>query len=521
MKRALLGVLVLLAVAVVGVVEGAWAVVKMECEQRGATWTGSSWSPLSRSLSGFSYGPFTDAELSWSPTSFTTARLSGARVELLDRPKGASGGGSSEEGGSGGPPLLVVEDLQVLAAGEPLATLSGEIVAGVGELRGEGASLTLPGPQGARARLILSGLEVPHEAVSGPVELSLLLADPPRAELSAAGLRVKHELLSERSMGLPPLTASLELVGNTASGPVQLGEVTGTLRLDLDTDRLELSLPDQPAEPVFRVFEDIVPELKWAHVDGTVGAEASYGWSDGSWTLEPRLRDLQVDGAVRNLGELRGGRFTYRAWDADGEEVFRDSGEGTPGWVPWHQVSPHLFAAVVAAEDSAFHSHAGYSEASILAAIEANQEAGGVVRGGSTITQQLAKNLYLDGERSLERKLRELLLAIELDRALGKRRVLEIYVNIVEWGPGFWGVQAASETYFLRQPQSLPPNEAAFLAALLPDPKGTYTRWYLRDRASSVRIDWILENMANGGDLSPAEARAQAAAPLRFVPPPK
>ena len=519
MKKALLGLVVLLVVALVGLVEGAWFVVKMECEQRGATWTGSSWSPLSRSLQGFSYGPFTDAELSWSPLEFTTARLSGAQVELLNRPESGGAG----EGGSagGGPPRLIVQDLQVTAAGEPLVSLSGELVEGQGELSGEGATLTLPGRAVARAELILSGLEVPHEAISGTVELSLILADPPRAELSAPGLSLKHELLSKRAMRLPPLTASLELDGQRASGPVQLGEISGTLSLDLEQDRLALSLPDQPAEHVIRVFEDIVPELKWAHVDGTLGAEASYGWADGSWTLEPRMRDLRVDGAVRNLGELRSGRFTYRAWDADGEEVFRDSGEGSEGWVPWHEISPHLFAAVVAAEDSAFHSHAGYSEASILAAIQANQEADGVVRGGSTISQQLAKNLFLDGERTLERKLRELLLAVELDRALGKRRVLELYVNVVEWGPGFWGVQAASETYFLRQPKTLPPNEAAFLAASLPDPKGTYTRWYLRGRASSVRIDWILENMANGGHLSASEARAQANSPLRFVPPPK
>ena len=198
----------------------------------------------------------------------------------------------------------------------------------------------------------------------------------------------------------------------------------------------------------------------------------------------------------------------------------RASGEGTPDWTPLREASDHLPAAIIAAEDSAFLRHPGYDLQAIEAAIAENQQAGGVVRGASTLTQQLAKNLFLDGERTVERKLRELLLAAELDRALGKDRVMELYINVVEWGPEIWGVQQACDAYFARRPATLPANEAAFLAAILPAPRDFYERWYLKGRAGSFKIDWVLTNMADGKHFSHARARREKARPLRFVPPP-
>ncbi len=97
---------------------------------------------------------------------------------------------------------------------------------------------------------------------------------------------------------------------------------------------------------------------------------------------------------------------------------------------------------------------------------------------------------------------------------------MELYINVVEWGPDLHGISEASEYYFLKRPSNLKPNEAAFLAAILPAPRTYHDTWYLRGRAGSVRIDWILQNMADGEWLSRYEARKWAKSTIRFVPPP-
>ena len=176
--------------------------------------------------------------------------------------------------------------------------------------------------------------------------------------------------------------------------------------------------------------------------------------------------------------------------------------------------------AVIASEDIRFTQHEGFDLEAMQSALEANQAAGAIERGGSTLSQQLAKNLFLDGQRTLVRKLRELLLAIEMDRSLGKGRILELYLNVVEWGPGLYGVQEASERYFMRRASQLRPHEAAFLAAILPSPRRFYRQQYLRNKAQETRIDWILDNMGNAGHLNEREVQQWSDAPLRFVPPP-
>ncbi|HJN74123.1 MAG TPA: biosynthetic peptidoglycan transglycosylase [Myxococcota bacterium] len=515
MRSKLVAALVVLVVLCFGALEGAWFFALKEAEQAGVDWVDADWGVRSRTLYGVRYGPALaeEVELEWGRVT-----LRNVEVDVLE----LKGGSSGLEGESSGlPPVEVVIEGLVLRLGErELATLSGHLNEhGQGKLRGEGSELQVPAPMGARARLTLEQ-PVEHEHVNGTVKVIAVLSDPPVVRLQSDDLVVQHELLSTKQMALPPLKGEFSIEDDALAGVLSLGELPMQTRVELDGG-LHVQADNADAGPVFAVFADIVPELRWAHVEGEISFEASYSLADGSWTLEQQIHRLGVSGAVKNLGTLRGGPFTYAVRDPEGNIVPRECGEGSEGWTPIHRVSDHLLAAIIAAEDSAYYDHTGYSQASIDEALQANIEAGEVVRGGSTLTQQLAKNLFLDGERTMERKLREMVIAVELDRALGKRRVLELYVNVVEWGPEMWGVEAASDRYFLRQPEVLPPNEAAFLAALLPDPRGMYTQWYLADRASHVRIDWILENMANGGHLTEAEAASWAREPLRFVPPPK
>ncbi len=140
-------------------------------------------------------------------------------------------------------------------------------------------------------------------------------------------------------------------------------------------------------------------------------------------------------------------------------------------WVRYEAISPSLRKAVLVAEDDAFWTHDGVDVEQLKESIEKNLETGKAIRGGSTITQQLAKNLYLSPSRSPIRKLRELLIARRLEAALTKRRILEIYLNVIEWGDGIYGAEAASRTYFGKPASALTPEEGALLAGAIINPR--------------------------------------------------
>ena len=140
-------------------------------------------------------------------------------------------------------------------------------------------------------------------------------------------------------------------------------------------------------------------------------------------------------------------------------------------WVPLSRISPYLIKAVLIAEDDKFWKHEGFDYDSIEKAIEKNIQAGKFRFGGSTISQQLAKNLYLSPVKSISRKIAEAILTWKLERNLSKKRILELYLNLVEWGEGIFGAEAASRHYFGKDSIDLAPLEAARLAAILPNPR--------------------------------------------------
>ena len=148
-------------------------------------------------------------------------------------------------------------------------------------------------------------------------------------------------------------------------------------------------------------------------------------------------------------------------------------------WVPYGRISNELKRAIIVAEDAKFVEHDGFDWEGIQRALEKNQRRGKIVAGGSTITQQLAKNLFLSGERSLLRKGQEAVLASMLEATMSKRRIFEIYLNVVEWGESVFGAEAAARYYFGVSAAALEPEQAARLAAMLPRP-----RYYDRNRES-------------------------------------
>jgi len=140
-------------------------------------------------------------------------------------------------------------------------------------------------------------------------------------------------------------------------------------------------------------------------------------------------------------------------------------------WVPYDQLSIHLKRAVVAAEDDRFLAHNGFDWQGIQHAIERNRQQGSPMAGGSTISQQLAKNLFLSPQKSYVRKGQEAIITVMIEASWSKRRILEVYLNVVEWGEGVFGAEAAAQHYFGLSADRLGPGEASRLAVKLPNPR--------------------------------------------------
>ncbi|MFZ5465894.1 MAG: monofunctional biosynthetic peptidoglycan transglycosylase [Pseudomonadota bacterium] len=140
-------------------------------------------------------------------------------------------------------------------------------------------------------------------------------------------------------------------------------------------------------------------------------------------------------------------------------------------WVDYPAISSHLKRAIIAAEDAKFLEHEGFDWEGMQNALERNLRKGRVVAGGSTISQQLAKNLFLSGERSFIRKGQEAIITLMIESVLPKRRILELYLNLIEWGDGVFGAEAAARHYFGGAASRLSPSQAAWMAAIVPNPR--------------------------------------------------
>ena len=173
-------------------------------------------------------------------------------------------------------------------------------------------------------------------------------------------------------------------------------------------------------------------------------------------------------------------------------------------WVPYNAISEHLKKAILLSEDAAFFGHKGIDFDELREALKKDWERMSFHRGGSTITMQLAKNLYLNTSKNPLRKIKELIIAQQLERQLSKRRIFEIYLNVVELGLNIYGVEAASRHYFAQQAADLHPLEAATLAALLPNPRN------FREKNVLYRRNLVLARLAAVGYLTDEErTRAQ------------
>lgn len=397
---------------------------------------------------------------------------------------------------------VVVDSLVV--EGTPLPVLSGTLLP-ERHLVGEGARV-----DGDEAELTL-------DTEYGAVTVHVAPGERGRVVSAECVCTLNHPslggVLADRHV-----KASGVLDGDEFSGDVSIEGVSARVTAHLGGATSvsgRFTLEETPIAHVYGVFEPIVPELATAEVRGTLSATGRFTLGPLSLHVDPKVEGFAVEGLVSPA--YRYGVFTWMGRDAEGGYVPRTTGDDDPEWVALPAMGELLPMAVIAAEDATFLQHPGYDLEGMLAAAADNDKADDVVRGGSTLSQQLAKNLFLTGDRTYARKLRELLYAVELERELGKTRILELYLNVVEWGPNLHGGGAASQAYFLKSPRGLLAEEAAFLASILRNPRGAWAREYTGGRVNAHRLAWILDNMIG---LDPALRREALARDVHFVPPP-
>ena len=299
-----------------------------------------------------------------------------------------------------------------------------------------------------------------------------------------------------------------------ASGSLSVDDIGHDARVDLalHVDRLDfagllaLSALDAPAIAA-----------------GTPAAPGSLGSAALQATVSGRLSDpssfrvaqrLAFDPPPRPLPALERlrGPFEHEATAPDGV-VRIDVSPDSPDFIALDDVPPLFVETVLLGEDYGFFGHRGLDLTEMPAALLRNWERGGAVRGASTITQQLAKNLFLRREKRVGRKLQELSLALLLEATLDKRRILEVYLNVIEWGPGLYGLRPACRHYFGLHPRELSPKQMAFLVAVIPGPR-KYQRSFAGGTLSPgfrPLVDSLLGKLRSVGALGEDEYRAALA----------
>ncbi len=356
-------------------------------------------------------------------------------------------------------------------------------------------------------------------ALDGELELSIETPDRIRIE-GRVDFR-DLSVFSERLAANPVRDIDVSLGGHGLWFPVDRRLQIDHGFLQLGPARAVLSGELEKTPEHYRVeLEGEVPRAPCQHVVGAIppdilGSFRGFQWS-GNWAATGRVavdsRDLEATALeirVRNQCQFERAPaeadlerffhpFVHQIEEPDGELFEMTTGPGTHNWVSLPNVSPFLIQSVISHEDARFFDHAGFAPWAIRDALARNLSEGRYVVGASTISMQLAKNLFLQREKTLSRKAKEVILTWWLEDMLSKDQILELYLNIIEYGPGLYGLKNAARRYFGRPPAELSPAESAFLACILPSPK-RYYMYYARDGLTNTmktKMRRLLEHMA-------------------------
>jgi len=375
-------------------------------------------------------------------------------------------------------------------------------------------------------------------ALSGDATPSLRAASA-RLEIRVDGLEARAAALAAEPVGPFDFRAEGEVTwsaeGRRLAVPGARFELPGGAEVLLD-GRLSVSerLPfevDAWASGVdfLRTVSALPPPLSLPaaapHPGGSLDARARVAgplFDPSGWAVEASLDLSRMREAARRAAPVPLlASFVKRAEDEWGPPQDIVVGPENRGFVPIAELPRYLVRAVTAAEDAGFFAHSGFDFEELRnAAVEGAQQ-GRVVRGGSTISQQLAKNLYLSPERTLARKIREAEATVALEATVPKQRLMEIYLNMVEWGPGLYGIGPAALHWFGKDARDLTPKEAAFLATVIPNPVRYHAMWDrgFVGKAWERRVDELLLTMNGQGNLSDEELDLALREPIVFARP--
>lgn len=307
--------------------------------------------------------------------------------------------------------------------------------------------------------------------------------------------------LGQQALELAEVRATVRRQGELLSGEVIAGRVRGTWQGDLAQGqlRLRLSIPPTPLADGYALFAQQIPEVATARIGGSFSLRAQLSLPSGSLTVAPSIEGFEVSGLGTEV--LAGARSNCT-------RAPRASRLTADSW---------LARATLAAEDQRFWDHNGYDLAEVVSSLTRNQQAHRIERGGSTLSQQLAKLLVTGDERSPVRKLRELLFAVEMERTLGKPRILRLYLDNAPWGARLCGAEAAAQHYFGVRAHELTPAQAAWLAAMLHNPTAQAQRWADTGQIDLARAQWVALGM-RGLSRKQKLALAQDMASIDWTP---
>jgi len=359
----------------------------------------------------------------------------------------------------GGPVSLRLLGIKEGAAGfvdVAHATVAGRARA---VLAGDGAAATFEGDWAAR------GLSIDNSRLASDVVRGLDLQ-----------VRARGALTSPGELRLDDLDLTLGAIHLAASGALDQGvdHVVAAFRFEVPTAGCQSLLDSVPTA--------LLPALQGTRIAGTFAARGRFAFDTRAlddlelgYDIDDRCRVVEVPAALARDRFRQ--PFAHRIYLPDGSAGTRTTGPGMPDWTALDQISPYVEVAVLTTEDGAFPRHHGYNHASIRASIVANLKARRFVRGASTITMQLAKNLFLSRDKTLARKVQEVVLTDYLEQAFSKDEIMELYLNVIEFGPATYGITAAADHYFGRTPAELNLAESLFLSSLLPAPRRHGAMW--------------------------------------------
>ncbi len=293
------------------------------------------------------------------------------------------------------------------------------------------------------------------------------------AELGPAPLVIDRVVVHARRAG-PEAWAGTVVLG-VGHADAAAATITWQAKLQRDALAWQARLAPTPVAALLATLGDAVPEARHARIDGRFAFDVSARIDHrgiGALKVAPRLEGLFVDGLGTQA--LHGAQIPARCLPTR---------ERIDGWLP---------RAVVAAEDQRFFEHAGFDIGETVHAWTRNRDGGAVV-GASTITQQLAKLVYTGDDRSAARKLREWLYAVEMERTLGKGRILQLYLALAPWGADVCGAEAASRRWLGKPAHRLAPHEAAWLASLLVGPDAQLARWHATGVVDHDRVARVID----------------------------